>query len=171
VKRWGGMACWQAALIALALTACDSPPPSVVDLPGVDYVHPKRRTEADVARASEAFYAKETHGQDVVFRSVEHEQAGYYFYTKLDIDPPADARLVLEVVRKEATAPERYVFSTKVRPQFPVGEYVIGLTGKDAGSPQWVPIAWRLSVVDAQGKVLASTHSFLWGSPTDFGQK
>lgn len=171
MKRRGGMACWQAALIALALTACDSPPPSVVDLPGVDYVHPKRRTEADVARASEAFYAKETHGQDVVFRSVEHELAGYYFYAKLDIEPPADARLVLEVVRTEAAAPERYVFSTKVRPKFPVGEYVIGLTGKDAGSPQWVPIAWRLSVVDAQGKVLAATHSFLWGSPTDLGQK
>jgi hypothetical protein len=73
--------------------------------------------------------------------------------------------------REEATAPERYVFSTKVRPQFPLGEYVIGLTGKDAGSPKWVPIAWRLSVVDVQGKVLASTHSFLWGSPTDLGQK
>jgi hypothetical protein len=77
----------------------------------------------------------------------------------------------LEVVRSEATAPERYVFSTKVRPQFPLGEYVIGLTGKDAGNAKWVPIAWRLSVVDAQGKVLAATHSFLWGSPTDLGQK
>mgnify|MGYP000110700432 CR=1 FL=1 len=71
----------------------------------------------------------------------------------------------------ENTPPERYDFAVNLKPGFPFGEYVIGLTGKDAGSPQWVPIAWRLSVVDAQGKVLASTHSFLWGSPTDFGQK
>ena len=94
------MACWQAALIALALTACDSPPPSAVDLPGVAYVHPKRRSEVDVQRASEAFYAKETHGQDVVFRSVESEHAGYYFYTKFAFEPPVDARVVLEVVRR-----------------------------------------------------------------------
>lgn len=161
------MACWQAALIALALTACDTPPPSAVELPGVAYVHPLRRSEADVARASEAFYAKETHGQDVVFRTVEHERAGYYFYTKFDLEPPEGARIVLEVVRTEAAPPERFVFATTLRPKFPVGEFVIGLTGKDAGDARWVPIAWRVSLVDAQGKVLASTHSFLWGSPTD----
>lgn len=169
--RRGGMACCQAALIALALTACDTPPPSTHELPGVAYVHPRRRTEADVARASEAFYAKETHGQDVVFRTVEAERAGYYFYVKLDLEPPADARLVLEVIRRETAPPERYVFSTSVRPKFPVGEYVIGLTGKDAGPANWVPVAWRLSVVDVQGQVLASTHSFLWGSPTDLVRK
>jgi hypothetical protein len=161
------MACWQAALIALALTACDTPPPSVSELPGVAYVHPLRRSEADVARASEAFYAKETHGQDVVFRTVEHERAGYYFYTKFDLEPPEGARIVLEVVRTETAPPERFVFATTLRPKFPVGEYVVGLTGKDAGDARWVPIAWRVSLVDAQGKVLASTHSFLWGSPTD----
>ncbi len=161
------MACWQAALIALALTACDTPPPSAVELPGVAYVHPLRRSEADVARASEAFYAKETHGQDVVFRTTEHERAGYYFYTKFDLEPPEGARIVLEVVRTEAAPPERFVFATTMRPKFPVGEYVIGLTGKEAGDARWVPIAWRVSLVDAQGKVVASTHSFLWGSPTD----
>jgi hypothetical protein len=161
------MACWQAALIALALTACDTPPPSASELPGVAYVHPLRRSEADVARASEAFYAKETHGQDVVFRTVEHERAGYYFYTKFDLEPPEGARIVLEVVRTETAPPERFVFATTLRPKFPVGEYVVGLTGKDAGDARWVPIAWRVSLVDAQGKVLASTHSFLWGSPTD----
>lgn len=165
------MACWQAALIALALTACDTPPRSVVELPGVDYVHVKRRTEADVARASEAFYAKETHGQDVVFRTEENERAGFYFYTKFDFEPPANAKVVLEVIRTETTAPERYVFATTVRPKFPLGEYVIGLTGKEAGSARWVPIAWRLSLVDGQGKVLASTHSFLWGAPTDLTAK
>lgn len=165
------MACCQAALIALALTACDTPPPSPIELPGVAYVHPLRRSEADVARASEAFYAKESHGQDVVFRTVEQERAGYYFYTKFDLEPPVDARIVLEVIRKETAAPERFVFSTSVRPKFPVGEYVIGLTGKDAGDAKWVPVAWRVSLVDVHGKVLASTHSFLWGSPTDLVRK
>lgn len=136
----------------------------MVELPGISYIHPLRRTADDVARASEAFYAKESHGQDIVFRTTENERAGYYFYSKLDFNPPVDSRLVLEIVRSEAEPLERYDFSLDIRPKFPIGEYVIGLTGKEAGSSRWVPIAWRLSVLDAKGKVLASEHSFLWGT-------
>ena len=78
-----------------------------------------------------------------------------------------DSRLVLEVVRAEGEAPERYDFSLALRPKFPLGEYAIGLTGKEAGSGNWVPIAWRLTVLDAKGKVLASEHSFLWGARSE----
>lgn len=48
---------------------------------------------------------------------------------------------------------------------------MIGLTGKDAGLGRWTPIAWRLSVLDGQGKVLASEHSFLWGTRIDLETK
>jgi len=161
----------RAVLCALALVACDSPPPNCVEVPGIAYVHTRRRSEDDVARASELFSAKESHGQDIVFRTVENVRAGYYFYIKLDVDPPRDGRLVLEIVRTEESAPERYDFSLNLLPKFPFGELVVGLTGKDAGLGRWTPIAWRLSVLDGQGKVLASEHSFLWGTRVDLQSK
>ena len=65
---------------------------------------------------------------------------------------------------------ERYEFPARFRPGFPFGEVVIGLTGKQAGDAKWRPIAWRVSVVDAKGKVLAAKHSFLWGTPRDLGR-
>jgi len=87
------------------------------------------------------------------------------------VDPPRDGRLVLEIVRTEESAPERYDFSLNLLPKFPFGELVVGLTGKDAGLGRWTPIAWRLSVLDGQGKVLASEHSFLWGTRVDLQSK
>jgi hypothetical protein len=156
-----------AALAALLLVGCDTPVASSDELPGIAYVNERRRTEADIARASEAFYAKEHHGSDIVFRTEENARPGYYFFVKLAITPPADGRLVLEVVRKENTAPERYDFAVNLKPGFPFGEYVIGLTGKQSGDANWRPIAWRVTVVDAKGKFLASKHSFLWGTPSD----
>lgn len=152
------------ALAALLLAACGAPPT------GIAYVNERYRSEADVARASEAFYAKEHHGGDVVFRTQEKVREGYYFCVKLDQEAPVDGRLILEVVREENRAPERFDFSLKLQPRGWFGELVVGLTGKDAGgSPAWRPVAWRLSITDAQGKALATKQSFLWGTRRDLG--
>ena len=171
MRRAVSQACLLVALAALVLVGCDTPDISTVDVPGVAYVNERRRSEADVARASEAFHARERHGGDVVFRTDEDARPGYYFYLKLDVAPPADGRLVLEVVRAENTKPERYDFALNLNPSGLFGEYVIGLTGKDAGDAKWRPIAWRVSVVDAQGRFLASRHSFLWGTNLDLGRR
>jgi hypothetical protein len=160
-----GRASLGAALAVLVLAACGTPSS------GIAYVNERRRSEADVARASEAFYAKEHHGDDVVFRSREKIREGYYFYLRLDEAPPADGRLILEVVREENRAPERYDFSLKLGPKGWFGEYVVGLTGPDGGGPGWRPVAWRISVTDAQGKALATKESFLWGTRRDLGAR
>lgn len=160
-----GRASLGAALAVLVLAACGTPSP------GIAYVNERYRSEADVTRASEAFYAKEHHGADVVFRSQEKIRQGYYFFLRLDTVPPADGRLVVEVVREENRPPERFDFSLKLAPQGWFGEYVVGLTGRDGGAPNWRPVAWRISVTDAQGKVLATKHSFLWGTRRDVGAR
>lgn len=160
-----GRASFGAALALLVFTACGTPSP------GIAYVNERYRSEADLTRASEAFYAKEHHGDDVVFRSQEKVRAGYYFYLRLDVAPPSDGRLVVEVVREENRAPERFDFSLKLAPKGWFGEYVVGLTGKDGGSSGWRPVAWRISVTDAQGKVLATKQSFLWGTRRDLGAR
>ena len=159
-----------AALAALLCVGCDTPVISSDEAPGIAYVNERRRTDADVTRASEVFGVKDDHGSDVVFRTDASGRGGHYFFIKLAEAPPADARLVLQVVRTENVPAERYEFPARFRPGFPFGEYVIGLTGKQAGDAKWRPIAWRVSVVDAKGKVLAAKHSFLWGTPRDLGR-
>jgi hypothetical protein len=171
VNRAVSKASLWAALAALVLAGCGAPPPSGVERPGVAYVNERRRSEADVARASEAFHAKEHHGADIVFRTEENVRPGYYFFVKLDIDPPTDGRLILEVVRTENTPPERYDFALNLKPGLPFGEFVIGLTGKQSGAPNWRPVAWRVSVVDAKGHYLAARHSFLWGTALDLERR
>lgn len=159
-----------AALAALLFVGCDTPVTSSDEEPGIAYVNERWRTDADVTRASDTFGGKEDHGSDVVFRTEPSVRAGHYFYVKLDEAAPADAKLVLQVVRAENTPAERYEFPARFRPGFPFGEYVIGLTSKQPGEAKWRPVAWRVSVVDAKGKVLAAKHSFLWGTPGDLGR-
>ena len=170
MSRAVGQASLWAALAALLIVGCDTPVISSDEVPGIAYVNERRRTDADATRASEAFGAKDADGSDVVFRTDSSARGGHYYYVKLEAAPPADAKLVLQVVRRENAAPERYEFPARFRPGFPFGEYVIGLTGKQAGDAKWRPIAWRISVVDATGKVLAAKHSFLWGTPRDLGR-
>jgi len=165
-----GQASLWAALAALLSAGCDTPAIPTDEVPGIAYVNERRRTAADAARASDVLGAKEDHGADVVLRTDPAARGGYYYYVKLADAPPAEARLILQVVRTEKTVAERYEFPVRLRPGFPFGEYVIGLTGKQAGEPGWRPLAWRVSVVDAQGKVLAAKHSFLWGTPRDLGR-
>lgn len=159
------------ALTALLFVGCDTPVISTDEVPGFAYVNERRRTAADTARAADVLVAPEHHGADIVFRTDEAARPGYYFYIKLAEAPPADARLVLQVVRTEGAAPERHEFSTATRPGFFFGEFVVGLTGKQAGEAKWRPLAWRLSLVDAQGRTLAAKHSFLWGAPSDLGTR
>jgi len=170
VSRAVGQASLWAALAALLIVGCDTPVISSDEVPGIAYVNERRRTDADATRASEAFGAKDAAGSDVVFRTDSSARGGHYYFVKLEVAPPADAKLVLQVVRSENAAPERYEFPARFRPGFPFGEYVIGLSGKQAGDAKWRPIAWRISVVDATGKVLAAKHSFLWGTPRDLGR-
>ena len=165
MSRAVGRASFGVALAVLGLVAC-GPAPT-----GIAYVHERYRSEADVARASEAFHAKEHHGDDVVFRTQEKSREGYYFYVQLDRVPPPDCRLILEVVREENRPPERFDFSLKLLPRGWFGELVLGLTGRDAGPATWRPVAWRLSVTDAQGKALATRQSFLWGTRRDLGER
>jgi len=170
VSRAVSRASLWAALAALLFVGCDTPLISSDEVPGIAYVNERRRSPADAARAADVLGAKEDHGSDVVFRTDPAARAGYYYFIKLEDAPPADAKLVLQVVRTENIVAERYEFPARFRPGFPFGEYVIGLTGKQAGDARWRPIAWRVSVVDAKGKVLAAKHSFLWGTPRDLGR-
>jgi hypothetical protein len=81
---------------------CDTPVISSDEAPGIAYVNERWRTDADVSRASDVFGGKEDHGSDVVFRTEASGPRRTLFLRQgWDEAPPADAKLVLQVVRAE----------------------------------------------------------------------
>ncbi len=116
-------------------------------------------------RISEFFTRSENTGSDVIVRSQPDERAGYYFTIRLK-QYPYHRALVEEAVRLEVILPgdvDPTLFT------FPLGPakrrnplLLIGLTGEDWPDPAAVPLAWRISFVDAEGATLAQEQSFLW---------
>lgn len=156
-----------AALLATLLGGCDRQPASGIEKPGITLLAERRRSVSDGARIDDTFGRPEDDGVHVSLRSDPKSRAGHYFFLQLDVDPPAGASLVVQVVRRDGVTPERHVFPLVRRPVPPLGEYAVGLTGVHAGAEGWHPVAWRLSLVDGSGRTLAARHSFLWGTPDD----
>lgn len=99
-----------------------------------------------------------------VLRTQPHARDGYYWLarTKTKSAHPAST-LKLEVTRPGETQPETYAFDYDVA----AGSHAVfvGLTGTDWADSEAAPVAWRLTLLDAQGNLLASHHSFLWDPP------
>lgn len=122
------------------------------------------RDERQFARISEFFTGRENTGSDVILRSQPEERNGYYWTIKLRRYPYLER--VEDAVRLEVVIPgnlEPTLFS------FPLGPaekrnplLLVGLTGNDWPDPAALPLAWRLSFLDAEGVVLAQAKSFLW---------
>jgi hypothetical protein len=98
-------------------------------------------------RIGEYFGGREDHGRQVVLRTRATERAGYYFLTRIKSAAAVpEARFELHVIRPHAPEPVLYTFVA------PGGEAVH-------------PVAWKISVRDGTGRVLAEHKSFLWEKP------
>jgi hypothetical protein len=83
---------------------------------------------------------------------------------RTDNDGPArEVRFRLEVVTAGATQPRNFEFSAPL----PAGNqvYQLGLTGADWGASTVTPMAWKLEIVDVDGRLLATEKSYLWEKP------
>jgi hypothetical protein len=127
-------------------------------------VLPGWREAASFKRIGEYFDGRERTGGEVVLRSQPAERGGYYFLIRL-ANPvtAAPVTLQLEVVRPGTPQPQVFSFPTSV----PVGSTVfnVGLTGADWPGHEVNPVAWRLHVLAADGRVLATDQSYVWGKP------
>jgi hypothetical protein len=122
------------------------------------------RDERQFARISEFFTGRENTGSDVILRSQPGEREGYYWTIKLKRFPYREE--VENAVRLEVVVPgdiEATLFS------FPLGPakrrnplLLIGLTGDDWPDPTALPLAWRISFLNAEGNLVAQAKSFLW---------
>lgn len=157
-----------AVLVVLLAVGCATVPVEDDEVPGIDRVVGRYRGEADVHRLGQAFGQQPApDGADVILLSDPASRIGYYFWVALDLEPPAGSSVRLEYVERENQPPIVRNFPLPRNPGGLFGEVALGLTGPDARSPKWNPVAWRVSVVGPDGKVLAAKRSFLWGAPRE----
>lgn len=128
-------------------------------------VWPAWRDADSFDRIREYFGGQESTARNVVLRTQPEPRAGYYFLVRVKTASAlSSAKLDLHVIRPDAPVPKVFSFPVAV----PASEtvYQLGLTGIDwPGGEKVNPVAWKLVLVGADGRVLAEHKSFLWEKP------
>ena len=118
----------------------------------------------DFKRIPEFFSGQEFEGWKVYCRSDQKSREGFYFVVKLDGPSQklsTDAHWILEWVSSldpVAKSIEIPIENSKIFGK----EVFIGLTGDDWSDKSAQPLAWCLSLMDGQEKVIVKKQSFLW---------
>lgn len=128
-------------------------------------VWPNWRNADAFDRISEYFGGQENTGRNVVLRTQPEPRAGYYFLVRVkNAAPLAGAKFEVHVIRSDAPVPKIFTFPVSVPEKETV--YQLGLTGTDwPGGEKANPVAWKITLVAADGRVLAEHKSFLWEKP------
>ncbi|MDO8544321.1 MAG: hypothetical protein Q7S40_28100 [Opitutaceae bacterium] len=129
-------------------------------------VWPGWRDAESFERISEYFGRGENPGREIIVRTQPSERAGYYFLVRVkSATAIPDARFEVQVVRPDSPDVKTFKFSATVPPKENV--FQLGLTGADwPDGSDANPVAWKLSLHAADGRVLAEHKSFLWEKPT-----
>ncbi len=121
------------------------------------------RDTASFQGIAEHFDGREHTGGIIMLRSRPTERDGYYWLVRLKNGGPAlaGAKFELQVVTPATPDAKVFAFPTGV----PAGSAVfrIGLTGPDWADARTRPVAWRLSLLAADGRTVIARQSFLWG--------
>ena len=128
-------------------------------------VWPAWRDAEAFDRIREYFGGRENSGGQLVLRTQQNARAGYYFLVRVkSATALGNATFEVSVIRPDSPEPKIFRFEAPV----PAKEFVyqFGLTGSDwpAGDAA-NPVAWKLALVGADGRVLAEQKSFLWEKP------
>lgn len=128
-------------------------------------VWPGWRDAEEFDRISEYFGGAETHGRQLLRRTHSDARAGYYFLLRVKSAAALTGTTFhVSVIRPDAPEPKTFAFSTAL----PEKETVLqlGLTGADwPGGKKSNPVAWKITLVAADGRTLAEHKSFLWEKP------
>jgi hypothetical protein len=129
-------------------------------------VWPGWRDAASFDRISEYFGGAETRGgREQILRTQAGARDGYYFLVRVKTAAaqPA-AKIAVSVIRPDHPEPKVFTFPAAL----PEKESVLqlGLTGADwPGGKGKNPVAWKIALLTADGRVLAEHKSFLWEKP------
>ena len=128
-------------------------------------VWPAWRDADSFDRIGEYFGGKENSGREIVLRTQPDQRAGYYFLVRVKCAAAVPgARFELSVIRPDHPEAKVHTFPAAL----PAHESVFNLAltradwprGKDAH-----PVAWKLTLLAADGRVPAPHKSFLWEKP------
>ena len=117
-------------------------------------------------RIGEFLGGPEKHFSRTVARTQPTARAGYYFLLRVNTAAPLTpgAKFELAVIRPDAPEPKVFTFPVTA----PAGDSVfdLGVTGPDwPGGKKTNPVAWKLTLLAADGRLLAEHKSFLWEKP------
>ncbi len=133
----------------------------------IEFLHvwPSWRDADAFDRISEYFGGRESTSRHVVLRTQTDARAGYYFLVRVKSAAPVEASVFeLTVVRPDHPEPKVFRFPAPVPAKETVFQF--GLTGRDWPSGDKAnPVAWKLALLGAEGRVLAEQKSFLWEKP------
>lgn len=161
LRRFFILVCLPAAAVcgSFATTVLRAADPVIVN------VWPEWRSADSFDRIGEYFGHGENTGGHRILRTRAQARAGFYFVVRLaPTIATADARFEVRVIEADAPEPKTFTFSASA----PAGEntFELGLTGQDwPGGKSVHPVAWKLTLLAADGRVLAEQKSFLWEKP------
>ena len=152
------------AIIALALAGCASTPSQPVRSVTIEEIKPRYIPEENFKRIREYWTGAENLGNRVVLRSDPSVRDGFYFTLVLDEnvrDLPRGTVINGEFYTPVSPEPQVHRFTLPNRlPR--TREVFVGLTGADWPEPGGMPGAWRFTIEDPNGTVLAQKQSYLW---------
>ncbi len=128
-------------------------------------VMPDYQTADSFVRISEYFNSKENTGGATILRTQPAHREGYYFLVRVKTTAAIEVAWVeAQVITPTSPEPRTDSFAISL-PKAGSQVIKIGLTGTDWPSPKAVPVAWKLRLLAADGKELATEQSFLWSKP------
>jgi hypothetical protein len=132
---------------------------------GFVLVWPGWRDAEAFDRISEYFGGGENPGGQIILRTQPRERAGYYFLARVKSEAAqAGVKFLVSVIRPDSPDPRVFTFPATLPAKETI--FQLGLTGADwPGGQKANPAAWKISLVDAGGQVLAEYKSFLWEKP------
>ena len=145
---------------------CSSASASAADS-DVEFVRvwPGWRDAESFERISEYFTGQERTGDRVVLRTQPAARAGFYYLVRVANRGQSHpgAKFALHVITPAVPDSKTYTFSADLPERSTL--FHLGLTGADWAGPDVHPVAWKLDLLSADDRVLATTQSFLWSKP------
>ncbi len=152
------------ALLAALLTGCAMSSLEAPESVRIESITPRYMEAQQFIRVSEYWSGTEQTGSRLILRSDPQVRDGFYFVLRLDEKVkklPRGTRILAEVFTPASPEAQTFTFTLPAkRPR--TKEIFVGLTGTDWNFPEAVPGAWRFTLENANGDLLAREQSYLW---------
>jgi len=123
------------------------------------------RDVASFKHVTEYFDGRENTRGEAMLRTQPDQRAGYYFLVRItNPGAPVAVNINVQLVMPAGAKAREFTFPAELKSGG--GVLNLGFTGTDWPDAKTNPVAWKLEVRSAEGRVLATEKSYLWEKPT-----